>query len=354
MSRLDRYIMWAVLAGSIQVAGALLALLSVANVLSQLEVLDDTQFSLMELFAYVLLRLPHLAYEAFPVAVLVGTLLGVGALSSSGELVAMRAAGVSVLRMARSGAIAGLVLGLGLFVVGEWIAPATENTAQELRALSSGVHPGTRLKDTIWIRTGDRFVGIERVLSETLVQGVKIYEFDKSRQLTRVISANRARIEGDGWRLWDVTGTRFTPGKLEDFTAQSEWLPVPIQSRILRVFLVKPESLSSIGLYRYISYLESNDLESGAYAALLWQKLTSPITVIVLVLMAFPFVFSRLREGGVAQRIVTGIFVGVAYYLFNGAVVSGGQAFGLHPAVATLMPSMVLAVVALLATARVR
>ena len=68
----------------------------------QLGKLDKNGFTATQAAAYILLTVPRRLYEYFGNAALIGGLLGLGGLASSGELTALRAAGMSKLRIAVS------------------------------------------------------------------------------------------------------------------------------------------------------------------------------------------------------------------------------------------------------------
>ena len=67
-------------------------------------------YGMLEAFFYVGLVLPRFAYEIFPIATLLGSLVGLGAMANHAELIAMRAAGVSLSRIVWSVMQAGLLL----------------------------------------------------------------------------------------------------------------------------------------------------------------------------------------------------------------------------------------------------
>ncbi len=73
-----------------------------------------------------------------PMAALIGCLVGLGTLASNSELTIMRAAGVSLSRIVWAVMKPMLVLMLAGILVGEYVAPWTENIAQSGRALAQG------------------------------------------------------------------------------------------------------------------------------------------------------------------------------------------------------------------------
>src|SRR5699024_385966 len=83
---------------------------------------------------YVLLGVPQGLYQVFPIIVLIGTLMGLGALASGSELIVLRASGVSILRLTVSALHAGVILALVCFAIGNWVAPFGQQLGQQLRA----------------------------------------------------------------------------------------------------------------------------------------------------------------------------------------------------------------------------
>ena len=116
-----------------------LALFAFFDLIRELADLGKVEYHLPQVFTFVLLSLPTHAYELFPVVVLIGTLYVLAHLASNSEYTVMRASGLSP---GRAGAML-LKIGLGFvvltFVIGEWVAPWSEEQAQKvkLRAMSS-------------------------------------------------------------------------------------------------------------------------------------------------------------------------------------------------------------------------
>src|SRR5690606_13211463 len=102
---------------------------------------------------YVLMQLPSAALQFLPVAALIGALLAAGQLARGSELTVMRAAGVSMARIAGSVAIAGLLLLPAALAVGEWIAPSLAQSARASRTMLRGEGPSLS-QGAAWLRDG--------------------------------------------------------------------------------------------------------------------------------------------------------------------------------------------------------
>ena len=141
MSLLARYIGRTVFLNTLLVLLVLVALSALFSFIRELDDVGKGDYSVKTALIYILLRMPGISYELFPSAVLLGSLLGLGAMASNSELTAMRSAGISIVQMAGAVSLIGLVL-MGLVaLLGEYVMPPSETQAQELRtaALSQRV-----------------------------------------------------------------------------------------------------------------------------------------------------------------------------------------------------------------------
>ena len=126
MSMLSQYLMRAIL---LSTALVLVVLLAIAGLFEFIAELDDVRgdYQTPQAILYTLLRLPNLAFEMLPVAALIGSLLGLGALASGSEIVVMRSSGLSVGRLARMVALSGFVLLVLTALLGEFIGPPLDS-----------------------------------------------------------------------------------------------------------------------------------------------------------------------------------------------------------------------------------
>lgn len=351
---LDRYIARAVIAGSLVV---LIVFVSLELVFSFVEESGDISddYSALQALVYVALSAPQRAYEAFPVATLIGSLMTLGGMAARSELVVMRAAGVSVLGVGRAVALAGLVLALLAALLGELVAPPAERMASDIRAQARGGDVAMLSDEGFWVRDGRRFVQVGRAASATQLQNLRIYEFDAEHRLSTVTSAAHARYREAGeWALRDVRIEFFSERQvLSEREREAVWSG-GLTPDILDVVVVDPTTLAVRDLLTYIAYLDANELESEQYRLAFWLKLVTPIATLTMLLLTIPLVFGSLRSVGAGQRIFVGIMLGIAFYLANRLLNHMGLVYGLPPSLSALLPTLLFLAVALVATARVR
>lgn len=347
---LDRYIARAVFTGCIIVMVALLSLMAFLTFINESDNKD-----LVDSLIKVGLLLPRFAYELFPPVVLVGALMGLGGLAANSELMVMRANGISVARLARSMLYASLGLGLVCFLLGDVVVPAAEKYGRERHSSAEGADI---LGNQIWFKSGNQIVLLDDVLSDEHIVGVNIFEKTGTNaiELRRVAQAEEAIHTESGWVLNDVIESRLSQenGDVSLHESETQKWNVKLNPEFLSVFVVSPDALSSWGLWRYIRYLNDNDLDSQRYTVALWSKLVVPLSIILMGLLALPVAFGSLRQTGIGQRALLGLAAGASYYFFNKILAHSGQVFKMDPILSAWLPTIVLMGVTYLLLRRVQ
>ncbi len=123
---------------------------------------------------------------------------------------------------------------------------------------------------------------------------------------------------------------------------------------LLELSIVREDLLDTPSLVRYIGYLEANSLDAHRYLVAYWSRIASVVSVIVMTVLALPFVFGSLRSAGAGARLVVGLIVGLTYYVAGEVLTSGGEVYGLDPLVIAWAPSALLMLVTVVAFARIR
>lgn len=345
MSRLDRYIGWHVLMAIIAVAGVIVGL---ALLFAFIDELGDVEggYGTLDALIYVLLTGPRRLYEMLPMAALIGCLIGLGTLASSSELTIMRAAGMSLARIVWAVMKPALALMLVGILIGEYLAPWTEDIAQANRSMALGRGEAQSSKSGLWHRQGDEFVHINAVLPDGVLLGVTRYRFD-GQQMLSASFARRAIHQGDYWLLRNITTTHFYGDRTELEQASKARWEVELSPQLLSTVVLEPEALSISGLWQYIHYLAEQGLNNARYWLAFWTKALQPVVTLSLVLMAVSFIFGPLRSVTLGQRIFTGVVVGFVFRIAQDLLGPASQVFGFSPLLAVVVPAGVSALIGL-------
>ncbi|MES2819338.1 MAG: LPS export ABC transporter permease LptG [Pseudomonadota bacterium] len=338
MVKLDRYIGSQVLLAILSVLGIIVGLALLFAFIDEMGDVDES-YSLGEASYYVLLTLPRRIYEMLPMAALIGCLIGLGALASSSELTIMRAAGVSLARIVWAVMKPMLALLLVGILIGEYLAPWSENQAHASRAMAQGGGEAQSAKRGLWHRQGEEFVHINAVQPNGVLFGVTRYRIDEQRQMQSSSFARRAQYQGDHWLLEDVATTHFRERKTEVVKSPSERWDIKLNPQLLGTVVLEPEALSVTGLWRYIHYLAEQGLNNGRYWLAFWTKVLQPLVTAALVLLAISFVFGPLRSVTLGQRVFTGVLVGFVFKITQDLLGPSSLVFGFSPLFAVLVPA---------------
>ena len=354
MSLLSGYLMRTIILSTLLVLMVLLSLGALFEFIGQLEDVKGT-YGIPEAMSYTLLRLPQLSFEMLPIAVLIGSLMGLGGLANNSELVVMRTAGLSVARLAGMVALSGIVLMIFTGLIGEYIGPPLDYYARTMRNEARFGQENHEMGKAAWVKDGPVIFHLEHVNSDNDFGGIYLFRFNDDNTLKSIGRAENAIIdESDEWRLENFRETRFKDGAVESVESSIAMESFNVDSDLLGVTLVKPISLSGRGLLSYIRYLKRNDLSADRYETELWSRVSATVTVIIMPVLALAFVFGSLRSAGAGSRLMIGVLIGLGYFLASEMTANSGVVFGFDPAIVTWMPSIALLLVTSLALSRVR
>ncbi|BAN46853.1 LPS export ABC transporter permease LptG [Metapseudomonas resinovorans] len=342
MVRLDRYIGTSVFFGILAVLGVIVSLAAIFAFIDELGDLGGG-YDVMAAAWYVVLTLPRRIYDMLPMAALIGSLIGLGTLASSSELTVMRAAGVSIGRIVWAVMKPMLVLMVVGVLIGEYVAPWSENMAQASRSLAQGGGDAQSSKRGLWHRQGEEFVHINAVQPNGVLYGVTRYHFDGERRMQSASFARRALYQGDHWELEDVSTTHFRGDHTEVVNSVTERWDVELNPQLLGTVVMEPEALSITGLWRYIHYLADQGLNNGRYWLAFWTKVLQPLVTAALVLMAISFIFGPLRSVTLGQRVFTGVVIGFVVRISQDLLGPSSLVFGFSPLFAVLVPAGICA-----------
>ena len=348
MRTLDRYIGRTFLAACLLILAVLAVLLSLFELIAQLEDVGRGGYGLGSALGYVLCTLPGRLLDLLPVATLLGGIVALGLLNDRGEIVAMEAAGVSRARTGAAVLGASLLLMVVAALLAELVVPGLEARARRLQAAGIAADEGVTLTgEGFWMRRGRTYIHAGRMLGTGVAADLDLFTFDGENRLQSAIRARRAVLEADGrWLLHDVEERRVAEGAITVNRAASQ--PMGEFLRVDQVGLLglPPASLSTPDLLRSIEALEQSGQNADRYAIALWRKLGMPLGTGAMALLALSFVFGPTRGVGAGYRVALGTFVGIVLYFFDQMSIQWGLLLNLSPALTALAPFVLIGAVA--------
>lgn len=318
MKLLARYLAGQVLIASGFVLLALLVLFAFFDVIQELGSLGRNSYGLGQAVVVVLLNVPGHLYEIVPVAALIGTLFALSRLVGNSEYGVMRVSGLSNRGVGGYFAAIGVVLALLVLVLGEFVAPWSEQAAQRYKLLATRSVVAQQFRSGLWVKDGSAFINVREVMPDNTLRNVEIYGFDVDGRLHWIRAADEATWrKNQSWKLHRVVETRFEEdGIRADRRSSMDWQTV-LTPDILSVLLIAPEKMSARTLWRYVDHLKENGQKATRYELALWSKFISPFVIPIMMLIAMPFAIHGPRSVGTSSKLFFGILVGLGFHLMS-------------------------------------
>ena len=342
ISLIDKYI------GGIIFKAVLLSLLFLTTLLMVFFFIDDMpnigrgSYTMSDALINLLLNIPDNLLYIFPMSALVGAIVGLGSLSSTSELIVIRATGISTWHIIKSALLAILPLLIIVMMMGEWLSPVSKQYAQQRRSLAFSNGQLISSGAGLWARDGDDFIHIKHTLPEGKVEGLERYKFDQNMVLDSITRAESGEYVGKGiWHLQNVHSTIFKADKIVNQQLDETRWKSELTLENLGMASLDPASLGIAELWRYANYLQRNQLDAGQFLLSFWRKILQPFSIAVMLILGCSFVFSSLRHTGLGARTLSGILIGLAYYLVNESMGSVAIAYHMPAFAGAVMPVIV-------------
>lgn len=334
-----------------RVGAQILALLAVLTAMMQLLELLDVTTDIFErgqgvggLFYYALLRLPAELGLALPIAVLLGTMTSLNTMARTLEIAAMRACGVSFMRLLAYLMPVLMVFTLLQVALVQMILPHTEIT---LKQWWNATTPVTEVTKSLWAHTRGGLVSIDNISPDGMqLKGIRVYA-SEGGLLTSRLHAKRAHWDGQSWQLEDVTELRIEPAgvrRIHDNTLV--WQTNLHPEEVLRLGVARPY-LSTIMLADVIVGSRVGSQPLSYYQTALYRSFAAPLVVFIMLLLALPTAATLTRGGGGGGAMLAALAFGLAYLLVDGIVASLCSSGQLPPWISALAAPLLFILIGL-------
>ena len=350
---------------------ALVALFLFFDVLSELGSVN-AKYTLPLALLHVLLKAPSRMVEIIPIAGLIGSIYVFAMMASQSEFTIFRVAGLDIKRSLLTLGKVSLPIVLFTLLISEVMGPYAESLSERIRMQALGSTFSSQFRSGVWvkdqlrdsdgsgpIRPGVRYVNVGAIDQNDQIRQIRMYEFDPNYRLLSIRSAASGRFDNRGiWELNDISETRFTEKRSNDpldavYSAQTKVIPKlslesQVTPQILNVLLTSPEKMSIVSLGRFILHLQDNKQDLQRHSIAFWKKLIYPFIIFVMLALALPFAFMKIRSGSVGIKVFGGIMLGMSFQLFNTLFSSIGLLGALPAFFTAIFPPLVYLVLAFL------
>jgi lipopolysaccharide export system permease protein len=276
---------------------------------------DDNSF--ISIFNVVLYEQLHKGMQYLESSMLIGTLIALSIFNQQGNLVFLRSAGLSPLKIVLVSGIGPIILSLALIVFDETLF-------LDLSKKSKAMNQPTESAEVFqWEITEKNLIGLKRI-DNNQAQAIQIIEFDDQQRITSSSSFQEGKFDKRQLVILDSP------------TQQSFNFPasVLLSNNVLETF-----SLSSLLNLRR-TYQPDKDLQK--IDSLIYARVLLPASIIAIIFLAGSLMFDSLRSGGVGRQIIIGISFGLIYDLIKDLSIASFLTYQWPILIAHLLPIMIL------------
>ncbi len=297
---------------------------------------------------YFLYSLPSMIAPSTPFAALVATLLSLGNLSRYNEIIAMRASGVSLMKIVTPVFLGGLLISAIGFFNNESIMPRYTAKAQYLRnvEIEKKQQMAVFQQSKLWLRGPDNSIANIELISpdRNEMLGLNIYKLNPDYTVKERIKAGSLLWKDGAWRLQD--SWKYVPapdGSVAASPADGEIFNIVESPDELGMIAKDSEEMKFSELWDYVRRLKSSGYNAVPYEVDLQGKLAFPLSSLLMVMIATPLSLQRARSGGAGKAIAIAVLIAFTYW----AVLTVGAALGrsavLPPVAAAWLANVVFA-----------
>jgi lipopolysaccharide export system permease protein len=323
-------------------------LLALILVLQTLDLLNEADSILAgpgntqaALITYVKLRLPQLASQFAPFAVLLAALVTFFTLNANSEVVIMKATGISAHQILMPLFATALLIAVGHFFFNETILARSNATLLAWQDQDYGAKPPkpADLRREITVEDGTYILhagNIEQLKGKISLQDVVIYQLGPTRNIIRTTMAKAATLGKDQWLLKDVRTTDV--GTLVVTRAAEKIWPTKIPVNRLVAQSVNPDMVSYWSLRRTLRDLSKSGHNTDILRSALYHKISGPLAALLMPLLGAIAAFGTARSGKQLVRAAIGLLLGFAFFVADNFMMAMGQFGAIPPFLAAWAP----------------
>lgn len=335
-----RYMAKLFLTRSFGVLAVLVLILQALDLLSESDnILAHAGNGQAEILRYVSLRLPQLIQRFLPFSVLLGTLITFLTLNQNGEIVALKAAGMSAHQVLAPFIAASLLIAGAAFAFNERVVTRASATLDQWEAVGYGTLPTGREGQTnVWVKVGEDLMHADLVMGRgDAVRLTQVSIYDRTGGTLKSITTAAtgrpvpAGIELTQARRFDVAAGR------RDVLGTTR-IAMAIAPEQFTLSSVDPAGLPFGKLSRAVNELKVAGRPTAGLESNLWHKFAAPLSTVLMPLLGAVAAFGLARSGKLFVRAVTGMLLGFTYFVADNFGLAMGNLGAYPPLLAAFGP----------------
>jgi lipopolysaccharide export system permease protein len=301
--------------------------------------------SLLRGLWYVVLKLPFMFVQLTPASLLLAVIVAFGVMNRNGELTALKSSGISVYFLVKPALVAGGILSLVIFFMGETLIPVSMAKANHIRYHEMVSSPGlSQGQSDIWIKSGRQLVHINFFDPvNKKVAGLTATTMGKGFKVQERIDARQGRYDGEKWIFTGVIQQTYHAGN-DDYLVQSlevKTMALDLKPEDLGKMTVKTNEMSYGDLRRYVAKVTAEGYDATTYRVDMVGKLAFPFICVIMALTGAATGMRSFVKTNLPAAIGLGVVICFFYWFVFGFCVSLGYAKVLPALVAPWVANLI-------------
>ena len=314
---------------------------------AELKYLGQGNFGMESILKYSILSLPKSILIMFPYAVLIGSMLSLGAMAADMEFISMHSSGISITKIITIILIQAFLLSALFYTVADSVVPEYTSKAENKKntALNKKI---IYENNGVWFKDKNTFIKIHEIYSDENLKSIVMYKYDSDNVLLSIKTIKEATYMNSKWHLKGIEETFLNEIPVSKKYSYEEVTSSFIDKKLINIKTHKSESLSLTDVVRNINYLKNNGLDTDVQKKIFWEKIFKPFSTIIMLFLAMPFIFGKHRSSNLSKRIVLGLFIGIIFFIVTSMLPNLGMVLGIMPFINVLLPHIVFIIIGLL------
>lgn len=323
------------------------------NVLQHLKYISSYNVNFLEILYFDVLKIPYSLYQVMPITIVLSTIITVVSLVKNNEMTAFVSIGGKTGGIAKIMIVFGLSVGFLTFILGEYINPAVQEKRIKYKAEvfeKKSYVKNSKIKD-LWIKESEnKFLSIKTVdpVGKKLLN-LREYVLEKGKVIL-INTIEEAIMSDQLWvfKYFKSYDLKTVPSLV--FASEEIIMKNSFFSKLVTFSSEEPKLLTFQEILGIISVYEDKGLNVSAYKLILYNKLSHPLSIVVLIFVILPICTSFSRQYSYISIVTKSISTGVGYWTLSAVSISLSKAGILTPLAGNFVPLIIFILVGFLLT----
>ncbi len=341
MKVLDRYLTRELFFPIFIISIALVFLFLIADLFDNLDLLLSNHVPVPIMLQYYLNLIPYSYIQIACWSAWIGTVYLLIQLGMHNEMTAMKAAGLPIKTIVKPILFLGLMIGVFVFVVSEWVVPPSYTKAHELMDVyieKNKTQKELRIYKNLTYNAGDRLLIYFRKFSakkNVAIDAVVLKWDENQRNTYQKTMAKKAHFNGKSWDFYGVTSYQTDSqgkilGKPENFPKVSR-PEITIQPDDMIQDAKDPVKMSVFDLHQMIQKMNTKGIDASDEKVQFYQRLALPWQSFLMIFFTLPILGTVRSRKALAGMVLQCLAIIFAYHVLGAVFTALGKSGKIWP-----------------------